>query len=299
MRPLSLLRLNPDSRIMFPFSSEEKVLRTLQISNSTSEIAVAWKVRTTAPKAFLVLPRAGMLKPGESAEVEITLLPDSGEGDLRFQVQATRIEDGRDRLERTAWAELPRSEREVAELRAVLVGKTTTPSHGSEGWTSDRVGGNNHGHAREQEWPAGDGDGFRNHAGGAMLGERLRRPGFGASWGGGRGGGETDGGPAPRNQAAATWETRGSTNSASTTPPGSASSRLRERTKGGAPAGAAASTAAGDQRGPIDVDRTPPVSLLTKVVLGVLIGALAVNLYLRPLLALALGSSSSPRPPAD
>merc|ERR1740117_600514 len=105
MAPLTLLSLEPVGRIAFPHGAGEKVTKTLTITNKSEE-STAWKVRTTAPKAFLVLPRAGVLKAGEQVEAVITLLPESGETDFRFEVGATQVEADRGRLEREAWGEV-------------------------------------------------------------------------------------------------------------------------------------------------------------------------------------------------
>lgn len=115
MRQLSSLRLDPEARILFP--RETQTCRVLKLENC-SEVAVAWKIKTTSPDCFLVKPRAGVLLASETIEANLTHLPGSVEG-ARFQVQATPV-DG-DSFKREDWRDVPRSDIEVAELRSFLV----------------------------------------------------------------------------------------------------------------------------------------------------------------------------------
>jgi len=117
----TLLRLEPEGRIGFPRGAEENECKTLKIEN-TSENDITWKVRTTGPKTFLVNPRAGVLKTGESTETTLTLIPNIGESDLRLQVQATALKDGCEKFAREDWRCIPRSSVEQSELSVYFLG---------------------------------------------------------------------------------------------------------------------------------------------------------------------------------
>eukprot|EP00842_Homolaphlyctis_polyrhiza_P002878 jgi/Hompol1/3591/HPOL_006631-RA len=68
-----ILVLEPDKELQFrrPFSSVTK--QTLELRNDDSEWALAFKVKTTAPKQYCVRPNAGRLQPGERCEVSVLL----------------------------------------------------------------------------------------------------------------------------------------------------------------------------------------------------------------------------------
>ena len=50
------------------------VKRTLSVSNHNSD-AIAYKVKTTAPKQYCVRPNSGRIEPGETVEVQVLLQP--------------------------------------------------------------------------------------------------------------------------------------------------------------------------------------------------------------------------------
>lgn len=51
------------------------VKRTLSVTNSSNQHAVAYKVKTTAPKQYCVRPNSGRIEPGETVEVHVLLQP--------------------------------------------------------------------------------------------------------------------------------------------------------------------------------------------------------------------------------
>ena len=65
------------------------VLRLRNPSENGPRVAVAYKLRTTKPKFFTVKQSEGVLRPGEWAEVRITLRPNAqpDAGSPKFQVQ--------------------------------------------------------------------------------------------------------------------------------------------------------------------------------------------------------------------
>jgi hypothetical protein len=65
--------IEPESEVSFqrPFNSVVK--QTLTLTNTLSDSAITFKVKTTAPKLYCVRPNAGRIPPGGSAEVTILL----------------------------------------------------------------------------------------------------------------------------------------------------------------------------------------------------------------------------------
>merc|ERR1719221_1559579 len=96
---MTLLTLEPDTELLFCKSaSTTSPSRMLKLTNTSSE-HVAFKVKTTAPKSYLVRPSTGTLPPGDAQEVQIILQPQSGnEGAAgtsdRFLVQAVKVNAG-------------------------------------------------------------------------------------------------------------------------------------------------------------------------------------------------------------
>lgn len=93
MPPLTLLQLEPETRLDFCKSQITSPSRTLKLT-STHSGHVAYKVKTTAPKAYLVRPSSGTLRPHGSQEVQIILQPagiSDGPCNHRFLVQAVAV----------------------------------------------------------------------------------------------------------------------------------------------------------------------------------------------------------------
>ncbi|KAL7342848.1 PapD-like protein [Rhodotorula toruloides] len=66
--------LNPSSQLGFQRPLTQLVKRTLTVSNH-NQSAVAYKVKTTAPKQYCVRPNSGRIEPGETVEVQVLLQP--------------------------------------------------------------------------------------------------------------------------------------------------------------------------------------------------------------------------------
>ncbi|KAI9354303.1 PapD-like protein, partial [Zopfochytrium polystomum] len=60
--------------ISFRRPFDKVVKRTMTLTNTTAE-TVAFKVRTTAPRAYCVRPNTGRIPPGATVEVEVMLQP--------------------------------------------------------------------------------------------------------------------------------------------------------------------------------------------------------------------------------
>ena len=97
--------LSPDSELTFQKSTTNQNPRqTLTITNNLSDGSVlAFKVKTTAPKQFVVRPNAGKLSPGENVDITIVLQFRDGIVDTKrkdkFLVQGIKIPSENDLLD--------------------------------------------------------------------------------------------------------------------------------------------------------------------------------------------------------
>lgn len=105
---MTLLKLDPDTMLQFCKTGQgSSPSRILKLTNTTQG-QVAFKVKTTAPKAYLVRPSAGVVGPNGQQEVQIILQPQGIEGqpnNHRFLVQAVASSSA-EPLSRDEWADL-------------------------------------------------------------------------------------------------------------------------------------------------------------------------------------------------
>ena len=91
------MELSPDSEIVFQKSpTHQNPRQTLTITNNlTEESSLAFKVKTTAPKQFVVRPNSGKLAPGEKIDITIVLQLRDGSIDTKrkdkFLVQSIKL----------------------------------------------------------------------------------------------------------------------------------------------------------------------------------------------------------------
>lgn len=89
-----ILILDPEEEITFRGDFTAKVCKTnLSISNPTDQ-AIAFKVKTTAPKRYCVRPNSGKIEPSDTALVSVVLQPSSSNDDLKkhkFMVQSIEL----------------------------------------------------------------------------------------------------------------------------------------------------------------------------------------------------------------
>jgi vesicle-associated membrane protein-associated protein B len=102
----------------------------LNLTNSTNSL-VAYKVKTTAPNNYFVKPKAGVLAPGASQDVQITLQAqfptDSNISQDRFQVLSAPCETS-DGLSRDEWLKLDKSVLQEKRLAVAIKTQATTKS---------------------------------------------------------------------------------------------------------------------------------------------------------------------------
>lgn len=119
---MTMLRLDPDSTLHFSKSpAASQPSRVLKITNVHPR-SVAFKVKTTSPKSYLVRPSFGTLKPHECQEVHIILQPQGSDGltsSHRFLVQAFGIADG-EGASRDDWNKYPKESIQEQRLNVVI-----------------------------------------------------------------------------------------------------------------------------------------------------------------------------------
>lgn len=87
-------KLDPSNQLVFPQpSGGQKVQTTMSITN-THESALAFKVKTTNPKSYLVRPSTGVINVGESATITIQMSGTVSNEKDRFLVQSTPVANG-------------------------------------------------------------------------------------------------------------------------------------------------------------------------------------------------------------
>ena len=116
---MSLITVSPEE-IVFPNVLNQEAVFILKVSNVSSS-AVAFKVKTTAPKNYLVKPSAGAIPASGSIDIKITLnkqTTDPSVNNDRFLVQAVKSPSGKE-LTKEEWAAVDKSA--IQELRLHVV----------------------------------------------------------------------------------------------------------------------------------------------------------------------------------
>jgi len=123
MPPINLVKIEPDRVLEFikSASAAPPAVRTLKLTNITQG-PVAFKVKTTAPKSYLVRPSTKTLAPGESEEVNISLQLQGGDTNYashRFLVQAATVASDA-AVSREQWTEMPKDQVQENRLSVVV-----------------------------------------------------------------------------------------------------------------------------------------------------------------------------------
>ena len=116
---MSLVSVTPEE-ITFPNVLNKEEVFMLKVKN-TSAAAVAFKVKTTAPKNYLVKPSAGVIAVNGSMDIKITLnkqTSDPSSNNDRFLVQAVKSDSGKE-LTKEEWQAVDKGA--VQELRLHVV----------------------------------------------------------------------------------------------------------------------------------------------------------------------------------
>ncbi|KAF4655815.1 Central component in molecular interactions underlying sperm crawling [Perkinsus olseni] len=118
----SLLSVKP-GEIVFPNTLYQSVNTTLSLTNvDTEKKAVAFKIKTTAPRNYLVRPSSGVVAADATVDVQIILQPQTSDPSLntdRFLIQATTSATGQP-LERDEWARVAKSDIHEQRLHVIF-----------------------------------------------------------------------------------------------------------------------------------------------------------------------------------
>ncbi|CDI77332.1 major sperm protein domain-containing protein, putative [Eimeria acervulina] len=162
---MPLLQIHPEKVLEVPFTLYSSSVVQLTLRNVSSHPFVAYKIKTTAPKNYLVRPSTGAVPQGESRSVQIVLQAMTEEPPKtatdRFLVQATPVESTAP-LPRSYWLELSRSE--IEETRLSVSFKRTGSSEAAAAAAAAAAAGAGGGAAADRPGPGsgedkGDADG--------------------------------------------------------------------------------------------------------------------------------------------
>eukprot|EP00930_Biecheleria_cincta_P035553 TRINITY_DN24451_c0_g1_i1.p1 TRINITY_DN24451_c0_g1~~TRINITY_DN24451_c0_g1_i1.p1 ORF type:complete len:230 (-),score=44.96 TRINITY_DN24451_c0_g1_i1:74-763(-) len=129
MPSMPLIEMDPPIELRFCKTAEGgQVKETLKLTNKTDGY-VAFKVKTTAPKSYVVRPSSGVVGPKTVATVDIYLQP-GGEGQShRFLVQAHPVDSG-EPLSREQFASFQKENIEEQRLNVVFEEAAGSPAVG-------------------------------------------------------------------------------------------------------------------------------------------------------------------------
>ena len=133
---MSLITVSPEE-IVFPNVLNQEAVFILKVSNVSSS-AVAFKVKTTAPKNYLVKPSAGAIPASGSIDIKITLnkqTTDPSVNNDRFLVQAVKSPNGKE-LTKEEWAAVDKSAIQELRLHVVFTNQPGAGASASGGMSS-------------------------------------------------------------------------------------------------------------------------------------------------------------------
>jgi len=118
---MALLQLDPPIDLDFIKTPNEKAIRLLSLKNVHSG-HVAFKLKTSAFKAYSAHPSSGTLRPNETLQMRINLLPEgmhSHGGHHRFLIQSTEV-SGYEPFTMGMWKDVPSGSIQEQRLTVVL-----------------------------------------------------------------------------------------------------------------------------------------------------------------------------------
>jgi len=122
---MTLLELDPETQLVFHkgTSASNSPSRILKLRNKSNG-HVAYKVKTTAPKSYLVRPSSGVLNPNSSADVQIILQQQTGAETIttahRFLVQAVTVQSDA-AVSREQWNEWQQNQKDTLQEQRLNV----------------------------------------------------------------------------------------------------------------------------------------------------------------------------------
>ncbi|KAF7457054.1 MSP (Major sperm protein) domain-containing protein [Cryptosporidium felis] len=108
-----LVRVHPEKALEFPLVLYSSVTTPLVLENVTSS-TVAFKIKTTAPRGYLVRPSSGLIQAGQSKEIQVILQPlqsvEQASPSHRFLIQTTACDSSIEQLTKDFWQELSKEQ---------------------------------------------------------------------------------------------------------------------------------------------------------------------------------------------
>ncbi|KAL7068546.1 MSP domain-containing protein [Cryptosporidium serpentis] len=129
-----LVRVHPEKVLEFPLVLYSSVTCPLMLENITST-TVAFKIKTTAPRGYLVRPSSGIISPSQTKEVQIILQPlqsvEQASQSHRFLIQTTLCDNNVEQLPKDFWQEV--NKEQIFEHRLSVIFKQDTPTDANPG----------------------------------------------------------------------------------------------------------------------------------------------------------------------
>ncbi|KAK6588064.1 putative MSP-domain transmembrane [Cryptosporidium xiaoi] len=108
-----LVRVHPEKALEFPLVLYSSVTCPLILENLTSS-TVAFKIKTTAPRGYLVRPSSGLIQAGQTKEIQVILQPlqsvEQASPSHRFLIQTTICDNNIEQLTKDFWQELTKEQ---------------------------------------------------------------------------------------------------------------------------------------------------------------------------------------------
>ncbi|KAJ1613054.1 vesicle-associated membrane protein [Cryptosporidium canis] len=108
-----LVKVHPEKALEFPLVLYSSITTPLIIENITSS-TVAFKIKTTAPRGYLVRPSSGLIQSGQTKEIQVILQPlqsvEQASPSHRFLIQTTTFDSSMEQLTKDFWQDLTKEQ---------------------------------------------------------------------------------------------------------------------------------------------------------------------------------------------
>ncbi len=131
--------------LKFRFQLGKQLLATININNPLDK-RVAFKIKTTAPKKYVVRPSSGVVEPKSSVSIQVIMQAqkdypaDFQNCKDKFMVQTTSMLDGDDQIDKDTFVKETRKDLRESRLRVIMEGPAAPPSPVPEANEADEEG---------------------------------------------------------------------------------------------------------------------------------------------------------------
>jgi vesicle-associated membrane protein-associated protein B len=154
MGQTTLMRVTPTQTLNFSLDDFLKYSSKLTLYN-LSPTPIAFKIKTTAPKNYLVRPSAGILLTRESKKIDLLLEKHGDDMDNsmdRFLIQAVPVDNDMKTLTKDFWSDIPREMIQHHRLNVSFIGlRNYTDDYNNASQSS--IGEKKNGESNSQEKP--------------------------------------------------------------------------------------------------------------------------------------------------